>query len=1012
MKQSRWAQYSFAVVICGLVLTASGCSRSFWRSQADFDALNLIENKQFDPRWDLPRTTVEADPRSRFYDPYDLDCEPLPPDDPSANQYMSWLYGMRGYKSWHRFGESMSVENPQWLGSFGIQPDRFHDVFRTSDGITDVSLESLSTPEKDADRLVPTIENLTLAQAIELSSIHSRDYQTQLENLFLSALQLSLDQFQFNVRYLAFSGRQPTGTETFSTTPGGASSMLFANQGGLSQVLPTGGQWVVGLANNTLWVFSGGNHSSSQSLLSYSLVQPLLQGAGRKVVLENLTFSERNLLYNTRILARYRKVFFADAVVNTGGGSTSTLSGISSSSGSTVVNPTVISTNAGIAVAPGATVGSSSAAPGGSAQGYLGLLYQYQQVLNQRENVALLKGQTERLRELVAQTPFRRLAVGALPNGILFPGDLAQKVEYSPQTRRLRWKSPDLMTDAERDQLLKLSDDVQYVAAIRGLYDQLRIGVTTVDILTVATNVTAAEIQERALTLNYYEEIDQYKFFLGLPIDMQISIDTSMLKPFELTDPRLTATETEIIAFIKRTVALNEENPPLSEIRALVDAFSDLAESVKKHGVEVLEDDFRRVVAHTPRRLSTLINDDSRELVLRVLERDRIIFGNVKADFLETLQLIEKLQQQLSPDEVPLKVRMETLAAIKDAREDLLVAIQNLRVLQVGQRAELIDVEDFTIDVDQAVAIALENRLDLMNARARVMDARRNMEVAANRLEAVLNLVATGNINTPPTGNHPFDFRGLNSTYQFGVQMTAPLDQMQARNLYRGSLISYQQARRSYMLLEDQVKYDIRTSWRQMQVNRQNLETSRKNLRQAALQFDINVANNLNPRPQGGGGTGTGGGAGGQAGTTNLGNSSGLNINNALGALVRAQNGLVQYWTSYERNRINIYRDMDIMQIDERGLWIDPVYQNLGARSDTYSNEPANVSPQQPSAGTFPRPKDDGAGVVRLVRGTATRQKNVAVETARGPAADAGAAGRWRSNRVAADPGDLDASKE
>lgn len=1016
------------LLLCLLLLTLPGCSRNFWRTQADFDALTLLENKQFDPRWDIPRTTVDADPRSRFYDPYELDFEPLPPDDPAANQYMSWVYGMSGYKSWHKFGETMSVENPQWLANFGIQPDTFHDVFRASDGLTQIPVESVSTPEQDAERLVPTIENVTLEQAIELASIHSRDYQTQLENLFLSALQLSLDQFQFNVRYLAFNGTKPQGNLTQTTVPGGATSMLFASQGGLSQVLPTGGQWVVGLANNTLWLFSGGNNTSSQSLLSYSLIQPLLQGAGRKVILENLTFSERNLLYNTRILARYRKVFFADAVVNTGGGSTSTLSGISASSGSSVVNPTVISTNAGIAVAPGSTVGSSSAAPGGSAQGFLGLMYLYQQVLNQRENVALLRGQTERLRELVSQTPFRRLPAGALPNGIEFPPDLAGKIEYSPQSRRLRWNYTDPMTPEEREKLVALSDDAQYQAAIRGLYDQLRIGVTTVDILTVATNLTSAEIQERALTLSYYEEVDQYKFFLGLPIDMQVSFDTSMLKPFELTDPRLVQVETDIIEFIKRTSVLDVADPPLAELRSVVEGFRDLVMKVKASGIDVLIDDFRRVEANTPRRISKLINDESRDIVLRTLERDSIIFANVQADFAETADVVKKVLGQLSVDDVPQKARAEALAAIKDAREDLIVAVQNMRVLQVGARAELITLEDFDMDVDQAVAIALENRLDLMNARGRVMDARRNMEVAANRLEAVLNLVAQGSFDTPPKGNHPLDFRGANSTIQFGLQMTAPLDQMQVRNLYRGTLVSYQQARRAYMLLEDQVKYDIRTSWRQMQVNRQNLETSRKNLRQAALQFDINVANNLNPRASGGGG-GAGGGAGGaaqpgggggagggQQGGTNLGNSSGLNINNALGALVRAQNALIQYWTSYERNRINIYRDMDIMQIDERGLWIDPVYQNLGGRAPTSTDEPDNVTPPAPSAfnsGRSPTGKPDSAGIVRLVHATRPRsQETFAVEKAVNPARAAGRPGNgWRS-WLARDPGKVPAGAE
>ena len=71
---------------------------------------------------------------------------------------------------------------------------------------------------------------------------------------------------------------------------------------------------------------------------------------------------------------------------------------------------------------------------------------------------------------------------------------------------------------------------------------------------------------------------------------------------------------------------------------------------------------------------------------------------------------------------------------------------------------------------------------------------------------------------------------------------------MQVRNAYRAAIVNYQQARRAYMLLEDQVKYDIRTSWRQLKMNAQNFEAIRKNLREAAVQLDINVANNLNPK--------------------------------------------------------------------------------------------------------------------------------------------------------------------
>ena len=244
-----------------------------------------------------------------------------------------------------------------------------------------------------------------------------------------------------------------------------------------------------------------------------------------------------------------------------------------------------------------------------------------------------------------------------------------------------------------------------------------------------------------------------------------------------------------------------------------------------------------------------------------------------------------------------------------------------------------------------------------MNAKAKVMDLRRNMEVAANRLEAIVNVVGQGSLNTIPGGSHPLDFNKASSTFQVGLQMTAPLDQVQVRNAYRTAIVSYQQARRAYMLLEDQVKYDIRTSWRQLRLNQQNFELTRKFLRQAALQYDINVANNLNPKLQ----------VAGQAGTTNLGQQEGLNLINALGSLLTAQNNLINYWVSYERNRINIYRDMDIMQIDERGIWIDPLYQNLGGNdSSSYQNGPANDIPPEPAEAKSRSKRSIHPGIVRI----------------------------------------------
>ena len=929
-------------------LLPSGCSRNFWRTQADFDSYNLLSQKQFSPLWVLPRTTLEPDDRSRFYDPYDRDLPPLPPDDSAASRYMEWVNGMRGYKSWHKFGQLLSIENPQWLANFGIAPDSFHDGYLLSDGVS-YGTDLTTLPTGDPTRMVPTIDDLTLGQAIELAAIHNREYQTQLENLFISAMQLSLDQFQFQARYLF--GRAPVapsanlpgttvpaGIFNNSTIPGESNALGLSSAGGVSQVLPTGGQWIVGLANNTLWLFSGGGQrTSSQSILSYSLVQPLLAGAGRKFFLENLTFSERRVLYDTRTLARYRKIFFADAVVNSTGAGNSAVQLIAAAGGANAIGPGATLSTAASPIA-GATSGSSPA-NAQNTNGYLGLLFQLQQVLNQHENVELLRVQTERLRELVAQTPFRRLPEGALPNGIQFPPELAKKVDYAPAIRRLRWKEPDGMTDAELRQLLAVSEDPSYQEAVQEIYDQLRIGVTTLDVLQVANTLTNSELQERTFKLTYDNQIDGYKFFLGLPIDMQVTIDRSMLKPFELTDPRLVETEGRIVGMVRALSQIEDEDPGVEELRFIVDRFSKIVDMVREQGIELVDADITKVDENMPNRLDGLLWDESKETIERMFERDKIIFRNVKGAFDDVAKQLEAWQQTIDDPNLTQQQRVRILSEIKDGREELLLMTQNLRVLQTSLRSELITLVKFDMSLEEAVEQALTHRLDLMNARGRVMDARRTMEVAANRLEAVLNVVAQGNLGTTPTGNHPLDFRGTNSEFQIGLQMTAPLDQVQVRNAYRNSLINYQQARRAFMLLEDQIKYDIRSSWRSLMLNRQNFELTRKSLRQAALQFDINVANNLNPKTQ----------VAGQAGTTSLG-QTGLNLINALTQLLNAQNNLIRIWALYERNRINIYRDMDIMQIDERGLWIDPVYQNLGGNdSSSNLNGPANDIPPEPA---------------------------------------------------------------
>jgi outer membrane protein TolC len=251
--------------------------------------------------------------------------------------------------------------------------------------------------------------------------------------------------------------------------------------------------------------------------------------------------------------------------------------------------------------------------------------------------------------------------------------------------------------------------------------------------------------------------------------------------------------------------------------------------------------------------------------------------------------------------------------------KQLLRVAQGLEVVQASLRVEAIAVNPFTLDgtmtvpdIEQVVSLGLENRHDLMNARAEVMDARRRIEIAANRLESALDVRFSGTQGL----NH--DARG-STGHSASLLFTSPLDQVLERNGYRTAQVNYQRARRSYMEQEDRVKQAVRQQWRLINVQEYRLEIARTNIRNAALQYDSASL---------------------QAQAATQGNA--LSLVNALDSVLQAQNSLVADWVTYETNRVNIHRDMGIMDLDPRGIWIDPFYLPLSPAEDGTITPPAS----------------------------------------------------------------------
>lgn len=850
-------------LLAGLSLIQVGCSPTFWADQANVDSYEILAEKADDPAWELPRYDVEPDPRSRFYDPYDPNHEPLPPDDPAANVYMHWLQCKKGYKSWHKFGRALSIENPDWLVQYGISPELSAEMAAAGNSLPGTEL--------------PALEEVTLQEAIDIANINSREYQFQIENLFLSALDLTFGRFQFDVKYLGVGGQNPQVDLNRRRLSNGTQELDLSSRMGVNQVLPSGAQWAVELANNTLWLFSGSNQTTSVSVLSYSLVQPLLLGAGRKVVLNNLTQDERNVLYQTRTLARFRKIFFTDTV---GGGN-----------------------------------------------GFLQLLQQLQVIYNERGNIKRLERQVEILRALSSQKPkVQQERLEELPENWIIPPALVEKMEYDDESRMLSWKGE--MSAEEEKMLLALSDADSYQATVNELISRIRTEVVTLDVAQLETRLAQSVNRLRSIERQFQDSLGSFKIFMGLPPDMPMSIDESLLKPFQLIDPLLPEIEQEIYDYVAVWASVYVEDwedpnlvpPTTADMLKVVDGLEKLIKKLQTDALVTLEQDIANIdmllgqntegvsediLALRKRRFET---DEDRVRVRQSSANDIRLYSGVRKEIRELQSRLDGLRGFLSEDNLTNDQKKKIILEMANLREDMLRISQGLQVIEIGLRVELITLEPFNMDIEEAVRIGLDNRLDLMNERAFVMDTRRLMEVRSNELEAVLNVVVDGDVSTPLGKNRPLDFRGSQASLRAGVEFTAPLSLVQQRNAYRESQINYQRQRRAFMEAQDNIKFDIRRSWRQLNVLRQNFETSRVQIRLAALQYDSAVEATSDP--------------------AQAGRNQGLNLLNALSSVLDAQNSLISNWVNYEQNRLNIYRDMGIMEIDANGIWEDDFYQH------------------------------------------------------------------------------------
>ncbi len=227
---------------------------------------------------------------------------------------------------------------------------------------------------------------------------------------------------------------------------------------------------------------------------------------------------------------------------------------------------------------------------------------------------------------------------------------------------------------------------------------------------------------------------------------------------------------------------------------------------------------------------------------------------------------------------------------------------------------------------EEAIHIAINSRLDLLNEIDRFEDAFRKIAVAENQLKADVNLF--GNVSLasqPPTDYTRFDLDDYRASLGIGIDL--PFDRVRERTLYRSSLINFERQIRTLGLAIDSVRNDIRQSLRTLDQAHQTYLIQQRSVEVADRRLE---AQNL---------------------LLEAGRAEMRDLLEAEAAQLQARNALTEALIDYHIARYGFLRDLGILEVDEEGIWIRSI---LSQATDTpeilqTSREPSSavITPEE-----------------------------------------------------------------
>jgi len=731
---------------------------------------------------------------------------------------------------------------------------------------------------------------LSLESAVRMAYVNSPNYQEQLETLYLSALDVSTERFRYDVRF--FGGNDTTYTHLGylpnaykgerAATKRESNRLRTDTDFALRRKFATAGELLVGFANSFVWQFAGpDSNTMAASLLNFSLVQPLLRAGGRAVALEQLTIAERTLLGNLRAFQRYRQGFFTQiAIGESGVAGPQRRGGFFGGTGLTGFTGTGAGGFGGVGGVTGfgrAGFGGGGGIGGGGGGG----------------------------------TGFAGGGAGQVGG---FVG-LLQQLQQIHNTNE------------------SLNAQIRSLRLLEAHLEAGTIDLTQVDQFRQSIETEQANLLQSRNALE--NSLDSFKRgTLGLPPDLPIELDDSLIRQFQFIDPEVSSLQYEFSDFLEEFGDLPAE-PEIGTLRQALDRVETLR-GKEESQFGMVSSDLDDLEAYTEARRQAVTLEEATETIDDA--ELKATFTELKQRFDQTDGRLQALRDQLTPD-----TRRNTADQVVELVTELSSIIDELSLVQARARMETVSVQRVELSPSEALDIARANRLDWMNNRAALVDTWRLIAFNANALRSNLDVVFEGDMGT--VGKNPIEFRAPTGKLEAGVRFDAPFTRLLERNNFRQVLIDYQRDRRRLIQFEDSVHQSLRQLLRLLEQHAVNLEIQRRAVTIAIRRVDETreVLNEPPPPAQPG------------QPAAQLGPTAALNLMTALSDLRSSQNNFMSVWLNHYATRMQLERELGIMEIDDQGMWVERPL--LGAARATAEEVP--LPPPVPETLWLETPESD-----------------------------------------------------